>query len=208
MRALISTLLGLVGLIFFSFLLFDHSVSELSYIVLVCISLLIGFGVYAFPRLAEIDLKNLRLTLREVEEATSEARDATKRLEEVKREVAEMYGGIERLRKEPFVLDDDKQRELGASGKKTLVFGSDTMRYPAGCIKRERERLAGIFVNMEKKTPQQVAEAILDGSKDDLVFKWMGPEAGLDVPPKSLQQKEAEKKLREKVKSAEGNIDG
>ena len=55
------------------------------------------------------------------------------------------------------------------------------MNYVMGCAKRERERLARIFV--AEKTGDSLAQAIVDGSLDMRVFKWVGPGAFLDDPP-------------------------
>jgi hypothetical protein len=188
MRAIVAAICGVAGIAFFTLLLKHGLIGETSYVALAVACAVAAMGIYGFPRLAELDLKNLRLTLREVKEATSEAIRATEELEKVKEEVAGMYGGIEHIRKAPFVLDEQKRMELGLSGGFTIPGTAATMRYPAGCIKRERERLARIFINIDQKTPQQLAEAILDGSLDDHVFKWNGPECGLDVPPKSVDQ--------------------
>ena len=190
MRVVIALLVGLSAVAFFSFLLYIGLLGELAYSSLVAGSAVVALVIYGFPRLAELDLRNLRIILREVKEATNEAKDAAQQLEKVKREVANMYGGIEKLQREPYVLDESKQSELGLGGA-GLAMASATMRYPAGCIKRERERLARVFVNLQEKTPEELAQAILDGSMDDKVFKWNGPECGLDAPPKSAEARKA-----------------
>lgn len=164
-ESVVSFLLGIGGLTLFTTLLVRGTVSQLTYFGLLMPLALVCIVILCLPRLQELDLKNLRLTLSE--------------LKQVKAEIAEMYGGIENLRKAPFVLDDTKMKELGAQS--TVAFTSVVMRYPAGCIKRERERLARIFVN--EKSPQKIAEAILDNSLDDKVFKWNGPETPLDQEP-------------------------
>jgi hypothetical protein len=194
MRALLSVIVGVVSVAFFTTLLVLQEISEIAYSALVALSALVAIIIYGFPRLAELDIKNLRLTLREVKEATFEAKNATRELEQAKKELAEMYGGIENLRREPFVLDEQKQNQLGL-GQNGIVMASGTMRYPAGCIKRERERLASIFVN--EKSPEEVAKAILDASLDDLVFKWDGPEVGLNAPPRTTEERRLAKEKKE-----------
>jgi hypothetical protein len=80
------------------------------------------------------------------------------------------------------VFDRPKMQELGLAGGH-IAFSDAVMRYTTGCMKRERERLARIFI--VEKPPAKLAEAILDASLNDKVFKWNGPEAPLDAPPKS-----------------------
>jgi hypothetical protein len=176
--------ISLVGL--FTWLLLEKYISQVTYglllppLALVCITILV------LPRLSQLDLKNLRLVLSDIKRVKEEVK-------EVKEGIEEMYGGIENLRKAPLVLDDAKMRQLGLSGG--IATASATMRFPVGCIKRERERLAKIFVR--EKTPEKIAEAILDTSLDDKVFKWNGPEATLDAEPKSVKERELEKTIQE-----------
>jgi len=63
-------------------------------------------------------------------------------------------------------------------------------------MKRERERLARIFV--QEKQPQKIAEAILDNSLDDGVFKWSGPESSLDKPPHPIAEEQKDKGAEQK----------
>lgn len=51
------------------------------------------------------------------------------------------------------------------------------VRYVAGCIKRERERIARILESAASL--QEAAEAIRDESMDKEIFQWRGPEATL-----------------------------
>ena len=172
-------LLAIVCLVLFTSLLLSGHISAAVYAVLlggfavVCITLLV------LPRLRELDLKNLRLVLNEIKQ--------------VKEDIAEVYGGIENLRKQPLVLDKAKMRELGLKGG-ALALDAAVMRYGSGCITRERERLASVFVR--EKTPEQIAQGILDNSLDDKVFKWAGPEMPLDAEPKTAEQREKEKKAK------------
>ena len=125
-----------------------------------------------------MDLKNLKITLNEIKQVQQ-------KIEITKSEIVEMYGGVENLERKPLVLDSSKMKELGLSGG-AFPTASAVMRYSAGCIKRERERLARIFVN--EKNPEEIAKGILDDSLDDNVFKWKGPEFPLGEPTTSVQQ--------------------
>jgi hypothetical protein len=61
-----------------------------------------------------------------------------------------------------------------------MATGDAAARYTVGCILRERERLARII---ERMGQPDIASAVRDSRMDDLVFKYKGPETGLDVPP-------------------------
>lgn len=157
----------------FTRLLASGYISSGEYVLLITVFALVSVAVAVLHRLSELDLRNFRVVLNQ--------------MKETKAEIEEMYGGIENLKKAPLVLDNDKMRELGLGiapegGPPRLEFAnpSAVMRYPVGCMKRERERLASIFIT--EKTPQQVATAILDNSLDDNVFRWKGPEAPLHAP--------------------------
>lgn len=115
---------------------------------------------------------------------------ATKFFSIVKGQISEFYSEIRHLKQGKLVMDKEKMKELGMSSGH-LTKSDAVMRYPAGCIKRERERLARIFA--ENKTPDKVAAAILDDSLDDKVFKWNGPEVPLDVAPVPHEDREERK---------------
>lgn len=117
---------------------------------------------------------------------------ATKFFNVVKGQISAFYSEIKHLKQGKLVMNEGKMNELGISSKGGLPSLSAVMRYPAGCIKRERERLARIFA--EEKTPDKVAAAILDDSLDDKVFKWNGPEVPLDAAPVSYEDREKRKK--------------
>jgi len=161
-----SLVLGVGGTALFTGLLLEAKVSEVTYIGLMLPLALVCIVLLCLPRLRELDLKNLKIVLSEIKQ--------------VKAEIEEMYGGIENIKRRPLVLDDAKMRELGLKPG-GLPQISAVMRYTTGCIKRERERLAQIFVR--DKTPERIAESILDGTLDDKVFKWAGPESDLSEPP-------------------------
>ena len=175
----VAIIVGLCGTVLFTALLLNGRISDAVFGALLVPLALLCLAIHGFSRLKEIDLRSLRLVLAEAKR--------------VQHDLEQIYGGIEHLRREPFVLDEEKQRELGMGGG--IAFGSATMRYPAGCIKRERERLARIFVN--EGTPEEIATAILDSSLDEKVFKWNGPEVPLDEPPKSVNQREEDKEARD-----------
>ena len=169
----IAAVVGFLGVSLFTVLLTRHEISGAVYVALMVPLFLVCICLLCLPRLLELDLKNLRLTLGEIRQ--------------VKAEIAEMYGGIENLRKEPLVLDEAKMRELGLPPG-ALTTASGAMRYTAGCIKRERERLARIFVN--QKVPEGIAEAIMDNSMDEKVFKWNGPESLLGAEPVAAEKRQ------------------
>ena len=181
--AISSACVGVCGIVLLTTLLATGLISEVTFAGLVVPLALVCVVLLCLPRLRELDMKNLKMTLAELQQVKAE-------IEEVKAEVVEMYGGIERIQKAPLVLDDAKMRELGLKPD-TLPMISAVMRYTAGCMKRERERLARIFIS--PKPSDSVAEALVDGSMDDKVFKWNGPETPLDAPPKSLDDREREK---------------
>jgi len=183
-ESILGAIIGLIGAMLFTWLLFQGTISEYIYAILLGGASIVALVTHGFSRLKELDLKNLKLTLNEIKQVQQQ-------VEHTKSDIVEMYGGIENLQREPFVLDDKKIEELGL-GQAAFVTASASIRYPAGCIKRERERLARIFVN--KKNPEEIAKAILDNSLDDKVFKWNGPETPLDEPPKSVQQRKQKTK--------------
>jgi hypothetical protein len=169
---IIAVILALVGTALFTILLVIGKLSEGSFVVLLGMLSLTCIVLPVLPRLRELDLRSLRLTLNEIKA--------------VKAEIEDMYGGIEHLRSAPLVLDKEKMERLGLDSGHIATAGA-TMRYPAGCIKRERERLASIFVS--NRNPEELAKAILDNSMDDLVFKWNGPEAPLHQAPSSVEDR-------------------
>jgi len=179
---LISCAIGVIGLWLFTYLLTAGFISEVIYASLLFGLAFVCIAVLCLPRIAKLDLKRLKMTLTELERVKSE-------IEEVKSEVAQMYGGIENIRKTPLVLDEAKLKELGLNNG-GVAFTSSVMRYTAGCFKRERERLASIFIS--PKAPKEQAQAILDGTLDDKIFKWNGPETPLDALPKSATDHERE----------------
>ena len=182
-HAIASGVVGLLCLALFTALLLGGTISEITYASVLIPLALLCIAIPVLPRLKELDLKNLRLVLSEIKQVTARA-------EQVKDEIVEMYGGIEDLQRQPMVLDRDKMKELGLDGGH-LATSSAVIRFTAGCIKRERERLAKVFV--AEKSPERLAQAILDNSLDDKVFKWNGPETPLDADPTSIEQREAEK---------------
>lgn len=167
-----AVLVGVISAALFTTLLVVGKISEGCYSFLIGVSALVSIAVLCHARLKELDIKNLKLILADLKQA--------------KAEIVDMYGGIENLRKAPLVLDDAKMRELGLDTGHLAAIDA-VMRYTAGCVKRERERLARVFVN--EKNPEQLAHAILDNSVDDKVFKWNGPESTLDAEPIPLDQR-------------------
>jgi hypothetical protein len=166
--------LSMVGLSLFTLLLWRHIIGEGVYAGLLALLAAAGLALFGFRRLVEINFKELKITL--------------DRIEQVKSEVTELYTNINHLKRLPFVLDASKMRDLGlAAGK--LATADATMRYTAGCIKRERERLARIFA--QQRDPELLSRALIDPSLDELVFKWNGPETPLDASPEPLGNQSA-----------------
>jgi hypothetical protein len=171
---IVSALVGVGGVALFTILLTTTRIGEGSYIILMAILLIACLAIPGLPRLRELDLRGLKMTL--------------DRIEAVKAGIEELYGGIEHLKKEPFVLDKSRMESLGLRPG-SIAVADGAMRYTVGCIKRERERLARVFVS--GNSPETIAEAILDNRMDVRVFKWNGPEVPLDEPPTSVEERNA-----------------
>ena len=153
--------IGAALLILFTVLLCTKQISEASYVVCVTAALLIAVAVAVLPRLQEFDLKNAKLVLA--------------KLEKTKAEIEEMYGGIENIKRNRKVINYEQ------TGTPTFLVGSATIRnYVSGCMKRERERLAMVFV--KEKSPEKIAEAVLDSTYDVQVFKWANMGSSLNDP--------------------------
>jgi hypothetical protein len=103
--------------------------------------------------------------------------------DEIFKDDDDYYGDIEHISMEKYAIEGQKLSTLG--GTSSLVGCKAVMRYVAGCIKRERERLAKIAIKHENG--EQLARAILDSSFDDLVFKWSPSETRLSTVPKSFE---------------------
>ncbi len=86
-------------------------------------------------------------------------------------------------------LDKRKQLELGLDGGEAALTAT-VMKYTVGVVLRERERLARGF---EQNGMGKVAAAIRDSILDDHVFKWNGPEQGLNVPPRPFPRQTSDK---------------
>lgn len=68
--------------------------------------------------------------------------------------------------------DDDSLVEILGAGR-SFTNVTSICRYVAGCMKRERERIAKIIERTDD--PKEIAAAIRDASEDPQVFKWLGP---------------------------------
>jgi len=117
------------------------------------------------------------------------------KIEKVKAEIEAMYGSIDSLKREPMKADSDWHNRLGVRGG--LVSATAVMNYVSGCIKRERERLAQVFI--VGNGPEKTAAALVDHSKDDLVFKWEPGGVPLDSPPRSYEERQRAKAASEKA---------
>ena len=147
---IVPVIVGIVGLVLFTWLLFQGTISAWQYTTLLGGTAVVALLIYVSPRVKEVIIWNMTLKL-------NEAKQVTQRLEAATAEAVERYGGIENLQREPMVLDAAKMEELGLG--EGLPPNSAAMRYPVGCIKRERERLASIFVN--EKTPEAIAKGVI-----------------------------------------------
>ena len=76
-------------------------------------------------------------------------------------------------------------KALGCPGG-ALTNTASIMNYVSGCVKRERERQAEIF---RAHGMSELADALMDETKDDLVFKWQGPGSRLADPPAPVTEK-------------------
>ena len=175
--SIIAGIVGILCTVLFTVLLCLGHIGSTAFVMLLVALGLLCLALHGFSRLRELDLKQLKITL--------------DRIEQVKSEIEEMYGGIDHIRRSTYALPSEKLSELGRAHRGVSAPGAN-MRYTTGVILRERERLARIFV--KEKPPEKIAEAILDGSFNDKVFKWAGPETPLDAPPKSVEEREDKKK--------------
>lgn len=76
-----------------------------------------------------------------------------------------------------MAITGERCDEIGGNGG--TVFTSVMVRYVAGVMCRERERLARIF---EADGRPDLAQKIRSGDQDDQVFRWASPDAKLDAP--------------------------
>lgn len=73
--SIIAILIGCMGTILFTALFTAEKLSEPSYVVLLSITALVALVVHGFPRIKELDLKNLKLTLEKLEETNANVED-------------------------------------------------------------------------------------------------------------------------------------
>lgn len=85
--------------------------------------------------------------------------------------------------------ESDETRRTESDAENAPTSQDNLRRYIIEAIKLERERLARIY---EGQGMHELAAAIRDESQDDAVFQGEGPEAGLDEPPPSPQQRRNE----------------
>jgi hypothetical protein len=161
-------------------LLATHLLGETAFVAVMTVAVLSALAVFLSPRLVELNLKEMKLVL--------------DRIERVKAEIDAMYGGIENLKREPMKNDEEWHSRLGVAGG-GLVHDVTVMNYVSGCMKRERERLAQIFIL--GNPPEKIAAALVDHTKDDLVFKWEPGEIPLDRPPRSVEDRRKAQAIKE-----------
>jgi len=156
--------IGTILLILFTVLLVTKQINELTYSAVIVGSMLVSITIAVLPRLSELDLKNLRLVLAEIKKT--------------KTEIEELYGGIENIKR--IRTTSVNHTALGLNATPGQLTGHMGQRYVMGCMKRERERLAKIFV--AERPPEKLAEAILDITFDQKVFLFTGPGFSIDDP--------------------------
>jgi hypothetical protein len=164
----VAVLVGSGSLALFTALLIAGRIGGGSYAVIVPFAMALSLAISVMPRLQELTLK------------VGEAKIILAKIEETKAEIEQMYGGIGHLKQAPLVMNDAVRAELGLYDRGFIDVGS-LMNYVMGCMKRERARLAQIFVT--DKSPERLAEALIDPAKDVAVFKWSSPRLLLDDPP-------------------------
>jgi hypothetical protein len=76
--------------------------------------------------------------------------------------------------------DDESQRRAGIGAGAGAPRAFDVVRYVAGCVQRERERVARLL--RAAHVEDQLVAAVLDEADDAKVFRWRGPGAKLDDP--------------------------
>src|SRR2546421_5201060 len=147
----IAFLVGLLGTGLFTGLLIAHLISAEVYSRMMIGVFVRCIVIITISRLLEFDFQGFKVKLQEARE--------------IKAELENLYADISHLKQSPLTLDDAMARELGGGGG--MPRGADVMRYVSGCMRRERERLARIFI--ADRPPEKIGEAILDGSLDDKV---------------------------------------
>ena len=166
-------------------LLSVHLVSEATFLIVLTIAALSALAIYLSPRLLEFNLKEMKLVL--------------DRIERVKADIDAMYGETENLKRPTMKNDNEWHERMGAGGG--LVMVGAVMNYVSGCIKRERERLAQVFIL--GNSPEKTATALVDHTKDDLVFKWEPGSVSLDKPPRSVEDRKRAAEASKKASKAD-----
>jgi hypothetical protein len=174
--------IGILGVTLSTTLLATHLLSEATFAAVLTVMVLSALAVYLSPRLIELNLKEMKLVL--------------DRIEKVKAEIDAMYGGIDSLKREPMKIDKEWHSRLG--GEAGVVHAVTVMNYVSGCIKRERERLAQIFIL--GNPPEKIAAGLVDHTKDDLVFKWEPGGVPLDRPPRSVEDRRKAEAIKNAAK--------
>ena len=170
-----SVAIAATGIVLATTLLVKGQVGEPSFLVLIALASICALAVFLSPRLRILNLKEMKLVL--------------ERIEKVKADIDAMYGAIDGLKRAPMITDAEWQSRLG--GGAFLITGGTVMNYVSGCMKRERERLAQVFIL--GNSPEKTAAAIVDHTKDDLVFKWEPGGVPLDQPPRSRAERQKAK---------------
>lgn len=179
-RTIFAVVVGVGGVVLGTTLLASRLIGSVTFLALTGIFCAVSLAIYLAERLREFSLRDLSFKLREIKQ--------------VKAEAEALYSKIDHLQQATMKLEKEEMEKLGLSGGHLLTAGG-AMRYFTGCVKRERERLAQIFA--ESRSPEKIAQAILDSSMDEKVFKWNGPEIPLDADPISVEERVKKKQLAE-----------
>lgn len=130
-----------------------------------------ALAMHFSPRLIELNLREAKLVLQEVKN--------------IKADLEAMYGPLEGIKLDPDTYDNKWPERMGVGN--SLITAKTVVQYVSGCITRERERLARAVI--VDPSAERLAQAIVDRSMDDLVFKWFPKSVGLDRPPLSSEER-------------------
>jgi hypothetical protein len=120
-QSTVAVIIGAVGLILFTSLLFSKYVNQVSYVVLLCATGLVCLVLHGFSRLRELDLKNLKMTL--------------DRMEQVKTDV---YAKTEDLKHTSLMLSKLIAVNSALQG---IISDDDTHTYSRVLVRKKTEEL-------------------------------------------------------------------
>ena len=168
-RVVVAVAVAIVGVVFATACRCRELVGEWPFVALVTVGPFLALVLLGWDRIVEINLRSLSM-----------------RLDAARQEVQEQAAELRHL-KFMFKMDGPKMEALGLKPGAIATAGA-IMRYCAGSIKRERERVARAV--SRSRNLEEAARAIVSEEDDDHVFKWNGPETSLDTPPKSVEERQ------------------